>query len=935
MTHHLMKAERGTFMKRTPIIFCCMLCICLFFSSLLFVHAEEPTERSTSLDLTQNIVCDGITYDPSTSNIRSINEGWYWNSSRKTLTLSGTVIHTNDYAGILLPDGATVRFTDSAVSITGAEYGIYGSNLTLSGNVSADIAGRSAALCADGSLLISNLTLTLSGSDGCALYAQEEVTITGCNLKASGKTALNMKGNCTISETTLSVVGYESAIKAVSLLCQKSCLFLHGTNAAIATQQGIRLLDCDIDATGTVQCESETISLTGGSFSGNSAPVIRLQSDIPGMGKRGCVLTDPSTELPAKAFRYCRTDNSAFLNRTVITSLPTVQAYRGVAYHSAFSSDTANAHYAALTTYPTDRKLAAAIDAYEWQTMLRRIADLYPDYLFSIPAGLSLNTESGEISGVPSTAGKYVYLALAYTDNTANASSLSIVTCEVIAPEGIIPKDFSLPTATLGEDYRFTLTDKSAFPTIVTYQGELPKGLTLTDNTLSGKPLQNGHFPLQLTFATNDGSVSQTIETVLHVANSDAFATTTLPDAKLLSPYEAALKMNDTRSYRYALAFGKLPEGVTLDENTGLISGTPSEIGDFPITVSARATGQSPVYCGYVLHVSHTDEEESPYLLDFRLVGAAAEQDVPATLILRTTSKNDFGFGAVRYRITVVSSPDNADFSISYQTERSVRNWIADGVFPYDASVSIEAETNQNYSFTARFETSGTYTFVISLIDITNDAVIQSEQFTFDIPKQAVSPTAIILESDVFSLQIGRTTLLEVQTVPAGAISPDVTWTSSDPDIVSVSNYGVITGVSIGTATITATTKDHLTASCIVTVIEAADDIDETTETTDVSTDDDITTSNSEESSKDSESSGESTESAPIDTETAPVSSEEPLPDEKHDAVGGLARILLIGACVLTGILLLCILLLVILRHRNNRRYRMQNMQQNQTNPDD
>ncbi|MBR2674788.1 MAG: Ig-like domain-containing protein [Mogibacterium sp.] len=92
------------------------------------------------------------------------------------------------------------------------------------------------------------------------------------------------------------------------------------------------------------------------------------------------------------------------------------------------------------------------------------------------------------------------------------------------------------------------------------------------------------------------------------------------------------------------------------------------------------------------------------------------------------------------------------------------------------------------------------------------------------------STAAFILASDITipvvsisldktSLKIGRTQRerLRATVTPSIATNNAVTWKSSNPDVVSVKDNGVLTGISDGTAVIEAT-ADGKTASCKVTV---------------------------------------------------------------------------------------------------------------------
>jgi uncharacterized protein YjdB len=68
------------------------------------------------------------------------------------------------------------------------------------------------------------------------------------------------------------------------------------------------------------------------------------------------------------------------------------------------------------------------------------------------------------------------------------------------------------------------------------------------------------------------------------------------------------------------------------------------------------------------------------------------------------------------------------------------------------------------------------------------------------------------------SIEIGATTTLTATVSPSNATNKSVTWSTSASSVATVSN-GVVTGVSAGTARITATTADGgFTDYCDVTV---------------------------------------------------------------------------------------------------------------------
>ena len=81
--------------------------------------------------------------------------------------------------------------------------------------------------------------------------------------------------------------------------------------------------------------------------------------------------------------------------------------------------------------------------------------------------------------------------------------------------------------------------------------------------------------------------------------------------------------------------------------------------------------------------------------------------------------------------------------------------------------------------------------------------------------------TGISLDQASITLtSAGQKATLTATVALSNATNKDVTWTSSNPAVATVSNMGVVTAVADGTAVITATTADgsNLSAQCNVTV---------------------------------------------------------------------------------------------------------------------
>lgn len=82
-----------------------------------------------------------------------------------------------------------------------------------------------------------------------------------------------------------------------------------------------------------------------------------------------------------------------------------------------------------------------------------------------------------------------------------------------------------------------------------------------------------------------------------------------------------------------------------------------------------------------------------------------------------------------------------------------------------------------------------------------------------------IEPTSITLDQSKLTIKVGKTATLTPTIEPADATNKNVTWSSSDETVATVSD-GVVTGVKPGTAEITAKTANGLTAKATVTVEE-------------------------------------------------------------------------------------------------------------------
>jgi uncharacterized protein YjdB len=84
--------------------------------------------------------------------------------------------------------------------------------------------------------------------------------------------------------------------------------------------------------------------------------------------------------------------------------------------------------------------------------------------------------------------------------------------------------------------------------------------------------------------------------------------------------------------------------------------------------------------------------------------------------------------------------------------------------------------------------------------------------------------TGISLDKEKINLEIGKVIILQAAVKPSNAVNKKVLWSSSNSDVASVDESGVVDAKKEGSSLITVRTEDGgYTASCLVTVVNKTD----------------------------------------------------------------------------------------------------------------
>lgn len=182
------------------------------------------------------------------------------------------------------------------------------------------------------------------------------------------------------------------------------------------------------------------------------------------------------------------------------------------------------------------------------------------------------------------------------------------------------------------------------------------------------------------------------------------------------------------------------------------------------------------------------------------------------------------GSSTPTYPTSISLSAESSSIGIGATTQLTV------GYTPSDTNVKNVTYTSSSDSI-ATVSNIGLVTGIAqgsATITATAEAASGTVKATTTITVTPIAVTSVSLSSNSETIKVGKTVTLTPTISPSNATNKNVTWSSSNTSIATVSE-GLVTGVSAGTVTITVTTvSGNKTATCTVVVQESSASGEET-----------------------------------------------------------------------------------------------------------
>lgn len=258
----------------------------------------------------------------------------------------------------------------------------------------------------------------------------------------------------------------------------------------------------------------------------------------------------------------------------------------------------------------------------------------------ALPDGLSLDAQTGQLSGTPTTVGVSTFTVQVNAGALITSKQFSLQ----ITNSALAILTTSLADALVDQNYSITLSaDGGIAPYVwIRTTGSLPPGLILgEDGIISGTSTAPGTHTFSVSVSDQSDQVVERAFTLVTTYTPVIEGDSTLVPGVRRIPYSRQFVIPDGRSYAWSVTNGALPPGMRLS-TSGRLTGISPTAGTYTFTITA--TGPDDIV---------SSRQFSLTILDANLAPTLQTPEFPDTMV-----------GSTGYRYQVVASPYPSRISI-------------------------------------------------------------------------------------------------------------------------------------------------------------------------------------------------------------------------------------------------------------------------------